>query len=224
MADQSIFMPVALVTQFVMLAFSAGVGWNSLANLKERQKEDREKHEKDLKEATAKAEADRKEQSEKRDRQIAEMQAKHEAEREKLRIEVKTDVNQLRTETVKTMSDLRAESQAGREAIRLEMSTMIQTTSEVRAERINQAFTDFDKLADSINDFREENRNNHTSLSNALRDMHWRVHALEEDAKEHGWKKSSERRMPAVTGEEQPPPPYGGRHDIRGGFDPKRGR
>lgn len=210
--SDGLLIPVALAIQFGGLVFGAGVAWAQLSALKDKNKEDKDRAERDLKE----------------------LKDKHEKELRELRMEMKSDVASIRNDNAKANTELRTEAQAGREAIRLEMSTMIQTTAEVRAERINQVFGDYEKLVRSIEQWREETRNSFSSITKSMsemaqnqRDLHWRVANLEEDAREAGWKKTSERAMPAVTGERASSPnhpPYGGRPDVREGFDPRATR
>ena len=214
--------PIGFVIQLCATVFAAGMGYQSLRDIKERQKEDRDKNEKALKEAV-----------EKRDKDIKEIHEKHERELKEVRNETKADVNLLRSEHAKTLSDVRAESQAGREAIRLEMSTMIQTTAEVRAERMSQFFKDFEKLeVETVRGFGDiksiinEVAGRVNALYTEMRDMSWKVKNLEDDMEEAGNAKRSGKsapRMDAVSA-----PPYGGRPDIARdsgpSFDPQAGR
>lgn len=186
MSDSSLVVPIAVAIQAAACLVWAGIYHNKVNNLIEESKK---------REAEIEAECNKRLASEKEAAGVREKDLKAIADDSTKRL---TD---FRIEFEKKLSDARTESIVGRDAIRLEIQTMFQTSSELRGQRISEFTKDIEKLEGSVKRGFEQVQNTLLALSREAVDNHYRLKTLESDAKARGVRGISERGMPAVTPE-----------------------
>ncbi len=199
MSDPNV--PLSFVMQIAAIVFVAGGGWMMLRHLSIRQKEDRTRLGDELKRIDDRYDADDRENAERRVREAKEQGERREADRERAIERSKTE---------------RAE-------FRNELLDVIRVSAQARNDQLDQIVDDMNKITSAFQDHMKKTQDFWTTLSGEMRDQHWRIKNLEDDAKDAGWTRtSSSQRTPAAKRiEDQTQPKGHGQYGPkRPGFDP----